>query len=63
MVAANVEMAEFLEANGSASLRRVVREPQRWDGIRRIAGEFGEDLPETPDQPALGRISSETPHC
>ncbi len=53
MVAANVEMAEFLEANGFASLRRVVREPQRWDGIRRIASEYGENLPELPDQPAL----------
>ncbi|MEQ1604238.1 MAG: RNB domain-containing ribonuclease [Pyrinomonadaceae bacterium] len=53
MVAANVEMAEFLEAKGFASLRRVVKEPQRWDGIRRIAGEYGVNLPETPDQPAL----------
>lgn len=53
MVAANVEMAEFLEAKGFASLRRVVKEPQRWDGIRRIASEYGTDLPETPDQPAL----------
>jgi len=53
MVAANVEMAEFLEAKGFASLRRVVKEPQRWDGIRRIAGENGENLPEMPDQPAL----------
>ncbi len=53
MVAANVEMAEFLEANGRSSLRRVVKEPQRWDGIRRIADEFGDDLPEMPDQPAL----------
>lgn len=53
MVAANVEMAEFLEAKGFASLRRVVTEPQRWDGIRRIASEYGVDLPETPDQPAL----------
>lgn len=53
MVAANVEMAEFLEANGSVSLRRVVKEPQRWEGIRRIASEFGENLPEIADQPAL----------
>ncbi|MFT3746409.1 MAG: RNB domain-containing ribonuclease [Pyrinomonadaceae bacterium] len=53
MVAANVEMAEFLEAKGFASLRRVVKEPQRWDGIRRIASEYGVNLPETPDQPAL----------
>lgn len=53
MVAANVEMAEFLEAKGSASLRRVVKEPQRWDGIRRVADEFGFKLPENPDQPSL----------
>ena len=53
MVAANVEMAEFLEAKGSMSLRRVVKEPQRWDGIVRIAAEYSENLPETPDQPAL----------
>lgn len=58
MVAANVEMAEFLEANGFASLRRVVKEPQRWGGIRRIAGEFGFDLPENPDQPALAAFLS-----
>ncbi len=53
MVAANVEMAEFLESSGSASLRRIVREPQRWEGIRRIGSEYGENLPEVPDQPAL----------
>lgn len=53
MVAANVEMAEFLEANGSVSLRRVVKTPARWDGIVRIAAEFGESLPDEPDQPAL----------
>lgn len=53
MVAANVEMAEFLESKGSVSLRRVVRSPERWDGIRRIAAEYDEDLPEQPDQPAL----------
>ncbi len=53
MVAANVEMAEFLEAKGSVSLRRVVKQPQRWEGIVRIAAEYGEHLPEQPDQPAL----------
>lgn len=53
MIAANVEMAEFLEANGSASLRRVVKTPKRWDGIVRIASEYGEQLPAEPDQPAL----------
>ena len=53
MVAANVEMAEFLENNGALSLRRVVRTPERWDGIRRIAAEYGESLPEQPDQRSL----------
>lgn len=53
MVAANVEMAEFLENNNSPSLRRVVRVPLHWDGIVKIAGEYGERLPDRPDQPAL----------
>ena len=53
MVAANVEMAEFLEANGCASLRRVVKMPERWDGIRRIAAEHNTQLPAEPDQIAL----------
>ncbi|HRI04455.1 MAG TPA: RNB domain-containing ribonuclease [Pyrinomonadaceae bacterium] len=53
MVAANVEMAEFLENNGALSLRRVVNTPKDWDGIVRIAAEYGEHLPAEPDQPAL----------
>ena len=53
MVAANVEMAEFLEAQGALSIRRVVKVPERWDGIVRIAAEHGFDLPPQPDQPAL----------
>ena len=53
MVAANVEMAEFLEARGSISLRRVVKTPLHWDGIVRIAAEYGEHLPAEPDQPTL----------
>jgi exoribonuclease-2 len=53
MVAANVEMAEFLEAHGSISLRRIVKTPERWDGIVRIAAEYGDNLPSEPDQPAL----------
>jgi len=53
MIATNVEMAEFLESNGVASIRRVVKTPQRWEGIRKIAAEFGERLPESPVQAAL----------
>ena len=59
MVAANVEMAEFLEGNGWASLRRVVRLPDRWEGIRRIAGEHGFSLPDEPDRAALADFLEE----
>lgn len=53
MIAANVEMAEFLELHGSLSLRRVVKTPERWEGIRKLAAERGESLPEQPDALAL----------
>ena len=53
MVAANVEMAEFLENHNALSLRRVVKEPKNWDGIVRIAAEHGEHFPQQPDQTAL----------
>jgi len=53
MVASNVEMAEFIESHGVASIRRVVHTPRRWDGIVRIAEEYDENLPPQPDQPAL----------
>ena len=53
MIATNVEMAEFLERKNVASLRRVVEAPERWDGIVRIAAEYGETLPSEPDLPAF----------
>lgn len=56
MVTANVEMAEFLENHGSLSLRRVVKTPERWDGIVKIAAEFGDKLPDEPNQPALAEF-------
>jgi VacB/RNase II family 3'-5' exoribonuclease len=59
MVASNVEMAEFLERRGWASLRRVVRLPDRWEGIRRVAAEFGKSLPEQPDRSALADFLEE----
>ena len=59
MVATNVEMAEFLERHGWASLRRVVRLPARWDGIRRIASEHGHSLPAEPDRNALADFLEE----
>jgi exoribonuclease-2 len=53
MIAANVEMAEFLEAKGGPSLRRVVRTPKYWSRIVEIAAELGEKLPAMPDSRAL----------
>jgi exoribonuclease-2 len=53
MVAANRAVAIYLIDRGSASLRRVVREPKRWDRIVALAAEVGEVLPEIPDNKAL----------
>ncbi|MEO5859982.1 MAG: RNB domain-containing ribonuclease, partial [Pyrinomonadaceae bacterium] len=53
MVASNVEMAEFLESHGVASIRRIVHTPRNWDGIVRFAAEYGGHLPPEPDQPKL----------
>ena len=56
MVAANSAVARYLVDNGSASLRRVVREPRRWDRIVAIAAEHGVALPTAPDSVALSEF-------
>lgn len=56
MIAANVAMAEFLEARGGPSLRRVVRTPKYWDRIVEIAEDVGEKLPPDPDSRALAEF-------
>ncbi|HEX7809874.1 MAG TPA: RNB domain-containing ribonuclease [Thermoanaerobaculia bacterium] len=53
MIAANGAMARFLASKGFPSIRRVVRSPERWDRIERIAEEVGERLPPEPDAVAL----------
>jgi exoribonuclease R len=53
MVAANGVTARFLDARGFPSLRRVVKSPERWDRIRAVAAEFGDELPGTADSAAL----------
>jgi VacB/RNase II family 3'-5' exoribonuclease len=53
MIAANVTMAQFLEARGTVSLRRVVRTPEHWDRIVELAQELGETLPAKPDSRSL----------
>ncbi len=56
MVAANRSVATYLIEHGSPSLRRVVREPKRWDRIVALAAEVGVVLPEKPDNVALSEF-------
>ena len=56
MVAANRSVATYLLERGSASLRRVVREPKRWDRIVALAADVGEVLPEKPDNVSLSEF-------
>ena len=53
MVAANGVTARFLDQKAFPSIRRVVREPKRWDRIVALAGAAGESLPQAPDASAL----------
>jgi VacB/RNase II family 3'-5' exoribonuclease len=53
MVAANGVTAQFLAAKGFSALRRVLREPKRWDRIVALATALGEKLPPEPSAPAL----------
>ncbi len=56
MVAANGATARFLEEKGLASLRRIVKEPARWDRIIAVAAQYGEKLPAAPDSKALSEF-------
>jgi exoribonuclease II len=56
MIAANVQMAEFLENKNLLSLRRVVKIPERWKQITEFAASFSEKLPDTPDSKALANF-------
>jgi VacB/RNase II family 3'-5' exoribonuclease len=53
MIAANGATARFLARKGFPSIRRVVRSPERWDRIERIAEDVGDRLPPDPDAVAL----------
>ena len=53
MVAANRSVALYLLERNMPSIRRVVREPKRWDRIVALAAETGDTLPEQPDSVAL----------
>jgi VacB/RNase II family 3'-5' exoribonuclease len=53
MIASNGVVARFLADRGLASLRRVVRVPQKWPRIVDLAAQHGYRLPEDPDAVAL----------
>ena len=56
MIAANGVSARFLDQHGVPALRRVVREPKRWERIVALADGLGGSLPERPDAIALNRF-------
>jgi VacB/RNase II family 3'-5' exoribonuclease len=56
MIAANGVMARFLARHRLPSIRRVVRSPERWDRIERIAEDLGDRLPPEPDAIALEKF-------
>ena len=53
MIAANEVMARTLRAAGVSSIRRVVKDPERWPRIVELAESCGEKLPPDPDAAAL----------
>ena len=53
MIATNTCTARYLAGQGAASLRRVVRSPERWLRIVGVAKEYGEVLPDEPNSKAL----------
>jgi exoribonuclease-2 len=56
MIAANGVTARFLDQHGVPALRRVVREPKRWERIVALAAAAGTRLPERPDAVALNQF-------
>ena len=56
MVAANGAVARFLEKHGFASIRRIVKKPERWNRIVDLAKGLGATLPAEPDSIALHKF-------
>ncbi|MEO8426099.1 MAG: RNB domain-containing ribonuclease, partial [Verrucomicrobiota bacterium] len=53
MIATNGVTAAYLESKKFPSLRRVLRQPERWNRIADLASQFGDRLPHEPDAVAL----------
>jgi exoribonuclease-2 len=58
MIAGNIAVSHFLVSKGIPSIRRVVKEPERWPRIVEVAAEYDEKLPPTPDAKALSDFLS-----
>jgi exoribonuclease-2 len=56
MIAANAVVARSLERLGLASIRRIVKTPERWPRIVDLARSFGATLPAAPDSLALNQF-------
>ena len=63
MIATNECSARHLARAGVASLRRVVRSPERWLRIVDLARSYGTHLPGTPDSKALAGFLAERHHA
>jgi exoribonuclease-2 len=53
MIGANEVMAQTLRAAGVASIRRIVKVPERWPRMVELAAHYGDHLPAEPDPGAL----------
>ncbi len=53
MIAANTATARYLDGRHLPSLRRVLREPERWSRIAAVAASLGSRLPDAPSAPQL----------
>ncbi|MEO6966044.1 MAG: RNB domain-containing ribonuclease [Acidobacteriaceae bacterium] len=59
MIGANETMAETLRNAGRSCIRRIVRSPERWDRIVKLAGQYGMKLPGAADSGALNLFLQE----
>ena len=59
MIASNTALARELDSQGLPSIRRVVKEPERWARIAAYAGGLGAALPQTPSSVALSRFTDQ----
>lgn len=57
MIASNTALAKELDARGQPSIRRVVKEPERWARIVEYAAGFSSALPPQPSAPALAAFA------